>query len=295
METILASLVAGLLTSAWILGWWRWQESRTSMASTNVGADEVVPGRVLNIVINFAVLLGLVVLSAFLIFRVQNGLTAGGLPTGWFVWGSLGAWILVAGLVLQLNHRRMHAFGLFLLPAALIFFGLGYFAPRQLTSDMTQTPLFWRWLHAGSLLAGTVAVVFAFSAGVLYMVQSNRLKQKLPSLGGAIPSLEKLQAFGERGLLFSTLAVGLGWLCGVVMNLLSHVDTPVVDWSHPVVWSASLLFGWLLAATTFSLLYEPARYGRKVAYLTIATGLFLALELVIVLWSGHGGGGGQAG
>ncbi len=294
-ETTLAILTVGAYGVAWVLGWWRWQTSRSNPSFFAANNDQVVPGKTLDIGINFSVLAGLVTLSAYLVLRIQNQLTMGGLPSGWFVWGILGSWLVVAVLVLQLNHHRMHVFGLFLLPVALLFFALGYFAPRPSPGELTNAPLFWRGLHAGSLILGTIAVVVAFASGVLYMVQSQRLKRKLPSLGSAIPSLEKLQLFGERGLILSTLAVGLGWLCGVIMNLLSHTDVPIVDWSHPVVWSASLLFGWLVAATAFSLLYEPARYGRKVAYLTIATGLFLALELVVVFLSGHGSGGGRVG
>jgi hypothetical protein len=290
METVLALLIVGAYLAAWILGWWRWQTNRAGQGLYADG-DEVVSGNYLNVAFNIAVLVGLIGQSLFLLFKTQQDLAQSLLPSGWFVWGNLSAWFLVAGLVLQLNHRRMHVFGLFVLPIALLFFGLAYFANRPDADTLANAPVFWRWLHAGSLVAGTVAVVVAFSSGVLYMIQSDRLKRKLPSLGPAVPSLEKLQMFGERGLLFSTLAVGLGWLCGLLMNLVSQAGQPIIVWSHPVVWTASLLFGWLVAATCFSLFYEPARYGRKVAYLTIATGLFLAIELCIVWWTGHGGGG----
>jgi hypothetical protein len=291
VDLILASVVVGTYATAWILGWWRWQYSRSATDGLYSTSDEVVPGHRLNVWFNGLVLCGLIAQSAFLIVTTQMDLAQSMFPSGWFVWGNLGAWLLVAGLVLQLNHRRMHVFGLFVLPVALVFFGLAYFAHRPAPDEQATTPMIWRWLHAGSLVVGSLAAVVAFSAGVLYMLQSNRLKQKRPSLGSAIPSLEKLQLLGERGLLFATLAVGLGWMSGILMNLVSQAGEPIVVWSHPVVWTASLLFGWLLAATAFGLLYEPARYGRKVAYLTIATGLFLAVELVVVWLSGHGGGG----
>jgi len=288
---ILALLVVGAYASAWILGWWRWQYSRTTTDELLSAGDEVVSVHRLNLGFNALVLSGLVAQSAFLIVSFQLDLVRSMFPSGWFVWGNLGAWLLIAGLVLQLNHRRMHVFGLFVLPVALVFFGLAYFAHRPTPDERTAAPMIWRSLHAGSLVVGSLAAVVAFSAGVLYMLQSNRLKQKRPSLGSAIPSLEKLQLFGERGLLFATLAVGLGWISGVLMNLVAQAGEPIVVWSHPVVWTASLLFGWLLAATSFGVLYEPARYGRKVAYLTIATGLFLAVELFVVWLTGHGGGG----
>ena len=291
MDLTLALIVVGAYAAAWLLGWWRWQFSKSTTDGLLTRSDEVVPVHRLNIGFNVLVLTGLIAQSAFLIVTMQMDLAKSMFPSGWFVWGNLGAWLLIAGLVLQLNHRRMHVFGLFVLPVALLFFGLAYFAHRPSADEQATTPMIWRGLHAGSLVVGSLAAVVAFSAGVLYMMQSNRLKQKRPSLGSAIPSLEKLQLLGERGLLFATLAVGLGWMSGVLMNLVAQAGQPIVVWSHPVVWTASLLFGWLLAATAFGVCYEPARYGRKVAYLTIATGLFLAVELLVVWWSGHGGGG----
>jgi hypothetical protein len=39
---------------------------------------------------------------------------------------------------------------------------------------------------------------------------------------------------------------------------------------------------WLLAATIFELVYKPAQQGRKVAYLTVANFVFLAIVLVML-------------
>ena len=50
------------------------------------------------------------------------------------------------------------------------------------------------WLGGQLLLAGTVAVSFGFIAGIMYLVQSWRLKHKLPPQAGfKLPSLEWLQ------------------------------------------------------------------------------------------------------
>ena len=51
--------------------------------------------------------------------------------------------------------------------------------------------------------------------------------------------------------------------------------------------SSGVLFIWLLIATVFNLYYRPARQGRKVAYLVLASFIFLAVEIGIVLGSGH--------
>jgi hypothetical protein len=48
---------------------------------------------------------------------------------------------------------------------------------------------------------------------------------------------------------------------------------------------------WLVAAALFNLLYQPARQGRKVAYLTVASFVFLAVALgVFMLGDSHQSG-----
>ena len=54
-----------------------------------------------------------------------------------------------------------------------------------------------------------------------------------------------------------------------------------MPWSDPVVWSSGLLLLWLAAAMLFNAVYRPARQGRKVAYLTLASAGFLLLVLAV--------------
>jgi hypothetical protein len=60
-----------------------------------------------------------------------------------------------------------------------------------------------------------------------------------------------------------------------------------VLWSDPVVISSGVLFLWLVAVMIFESFYKPARQGRKVAYLTMASFVFLGLALLFVLFGGH--------
>ena len=48
-----------------------------------------------------------------------------------------------------------------------------------------------------------------------------------------------------------------------------------------MVWSSGLLLLWLAAAMVFNVVYRPARQGRKVAYLTLASAGFLLLVLAV--------------
>jgi len=63
-----------------------------------------------------------------------------------------------------------------------------------------------------------------------------------------------------------------------------------VPWTDSVVISSAALLVWLLAASLFEWLYKPAQQGRKVAYLTVASFLFLALVMAMLLVGGsqHG-------
>ena len=90
------------------------------------------------------------------------------------------------------------------------------------------------------------------------------------------------------------LAIGL--ISGIAINRFRRWGRTeqVIAWSDPVIWSSGILFAWLLAATTFNLFYRPAGQGRKVAYLVVASFLFLVLELGIVWWAGHATNGNNA-
>jgi hypothetical protein len=97
--------------------------------------------------------------------------------------------------------------------------------------------------------------------------------------------LEWLQRFNREALLFSTVAMACGVLSGVVLN--TSDSTRTVLWSDPVVITAGLLFLWLLGVMLFESVYRPARQGRKVAYLTMASFVFLSVALLFVLLGGH--------
>src|SRR6185437_4421207 len=116
------------------------------------------------------------------------------------------------------------------------------------------------------LLLGTVAVLVGFVAGVMHLVQSYRLKHKLPvTQGFQLPSLEWLERANSRATVTSAMALAIGFLSGWLLNLVNRSEHPgeSLPWSDPVVWSSGLLLLWMMAAALFSLAYRPARQGRK--------------------------------
>jgi hypothetical protein len=64
-----------------------------------------------------------------------------------------------------------------------------------------------------------------------------------------------------------------------------------LSWSDPVISSSALMLAWLVVAALFGGLYKPARHGRKVAYLTVASFgfLMLALGTLLLFNTEHGG------
>jgi len=174
----------------------------------------------------------------------------------------------------------------FLLPLVLCLIGVAqlcYGAEPFASSESIRN---WRMVHSVALLGGTMSVTLGFATGMMYLLQSYRLKHNLPpSAGMRLPTLEWLQRFNREAMFVSTLLLAVGLLSGIVMNLSQWGRT--LQWRDPAILSSALLFLWLLAATLFESLYRPARQGRKVAYLTLASFLFLVLALALVLFGGH--------
>jgi ABC-type uncharacterized transport system permease subunit len=147
----------------------------------------------------------------------------------------------------------------------------------------------WRLIHGFALMTGTTAVTLGFATGLMYLTQAYRLQHKLPPRPGfQLPTLEWLQRFNRESLFVSTLLLAVGLISGVLMNSMGSAGSgPAVSWTDPVVLSSGVLFAWLVAVTVFESFYKPARQGKKVAYLTLASFVFLGLVLFFVLSGKH--------
>jgi ABC-type uncharacterized transport system permease subunit len=228
---------------------------------------------------------GLFAHSLYLINKAQGSVPL----ASWYDFCLVSAWV-VAGAYLGLMLRRPeNAIGVFLLPLILALIGVAFlfessppFAPR---TAMTV----WRVVHGVSLLLGTTAVVLGFATGLMYLLQSYRLKHKLPpGRGFKLPSLEWLQRFNRETLIISTGALAIGLISGVALNAISRsAQGGGIAWTDPVVLSSGILFLWLTVVTIFEGVYRPARQGQKVAYLTLASFVFLGLALYFVLFGAH--------
>jgi len=254
--------------------------------------------RIAAIVPVLVVAAGLLAHSLYLLAQAQDELVNRAIAplSSWYDFCLLAAWVLAAACLGLSLRRSENGIGLFLLPLVLALIGVAAIF-RDVPPFPTRTAFdVWRWVHGIALMLGTVAVTLGFATGLMYLLQAHRLKQKRPPGSGIrLPSLEWLQRFNRESLFLSTSLLAVGLLSGVMLNLLSQPQQDVVlEWTDPVVLSSGVLFLWLVAVTLFEVYYRPARQGQKVAYLTLASFVFLGLALYFVLFGAHASTVGRA-
>jgi hypothetical protein len=222
---------------------------------------------------------GLVAHSIVLIRDAQPGFAAGVPFSNWHLWFLLAAWIVAAVYLALASTRPQASLGIFMLPVVFGLLTASHMASREeFTRDSAHAS--WGMIHGIALLLGTVSMAFGFIAGSMYWIQSYRLKHKLlPMRGFQLPSLEWLQSVNKQTLYWSSCFVTGGLFAGFILNAIRQV----VPWNDQVILSSSVLLAWLMIATLFELFYKPAQQGRKVAYLTVASFVFLALVLALAL------------
>ena len=208
-----------------------------------------------------------------------------------FDWCLVAAWLLMAADLYLAWYYPKAPLGLYMLPLVLALILAAALADRTPFAP-GQASRVWGAVHGIFLLLGYVAVMVGFVAGLMYLVQARRLKRKLPPAPGIrLPSLEWLEKVNSRVIVLSALMVGVGFFAGVILNVVDRGGQGELPWSDPVIWSSALMLAWLLAAVLFNAVYRPSRRGRKVAYLTVASLLFLVIALATLLWvnTEHGG------
>ncbi len=208
-----------------------------------------------------------------------------------FDWALVAAWLLMGAYVYLAYYYPKAALGLYMLPLVLVLVGLAALADREPFAPESASRV-WGAIHGIFLLLGTVTVMIGFVAGLMYLIQSRRLKLKRPpSEGFRLPSLERLAKVNSRSIILSALFVGIGFLSGMILNIISRGKSGEVPWTDPVIGSSALMLVWLLAAAIFNAAYQPVRRGRKVAYLTIVSFVFLVIVLAALLLidTQHGG------
>ncbi|QDT08985.1 cytochrome c biogenesis protein CcsA [Planctomycetes bacterium K23_9] len=244
-----------------------------------------IPGRGLAVIVMMAI--GLFTHVCYLALQAAEspvGKDVGLLAT-WSDWSYLLALGLAVCFLVLYLRRPDTIISFFFLPAVLATIWLGVILRHQDPFSRSEAVGVWGTVHGLAMLVGAGAVLFGFLAGVMYLVQSSRLKHKKAGSALRLPTLETLGRMNRKCLIISTIAVAIGVLAGIVMNLnrFGHVG-----WTDGGVLFSTLLFLWLLGTTGLEFFYEPASRGRKAVYLTLASLGFLVLAMASVLTGSHG-------
>jgi len=232
-----------------------------------------------------AMSIGWITHTMFLFDRLGLHANTQGLLSSWFQWALLVAWG-VASIYLGLLIRRPdNAFGTFMLPLLLASIAVALSLRDAQPFERDTTINLWRTIHAISLLVGTMIIAFGMATGLMYVVQSYRLKHKIkPRQGFRLPSLEYLQSLNRMCLFISFAMLALGLLSGIVLN---------VNRSGHIAWfSGGIIFTFALCTwSLIAVIVETTAYrafgGKRTAYLTIANFIFLVIVLALVMWTPH--------
>ena len=182
----------------------------------------------------------------------------------------------------SIHHHRV-AWGLFVLPVvlglvvlAVLFSGTpdqGDFASLWSVFDPER---FWGVTHFVLVLLGGVGISVGFVASVMYFVQMQRLKKKLPpSPGMKMLSLERLEVMNRRAVLWAFPLLTAGLAVGMV--LLFQKYSWAEAWQSPKILSTIGL--WLVFAILLYLRYGVHVRGKQAAIWTMVAFVFLILAM----------------
>lgn len=206
-------------------------------------------------------------------------------------WCSLAALALAAVCLAAALAWPRWAVGVFLLPLVLLLLTASVAASDEPFAP-ERASLFWGQTHGWLLLLATVTVSVGFVSGLMYLTQSWRLKQKLPTKPGlGMPSLEWLERTNSRALAVAAWLVAGGFVSGLVLAALKHRGEAAYSlWTDPVVLTLAAMLAWLLATQALRWAWPGASRGGRVAYLTVAAFVLLVATLASLTVGGsvHG-------
>jgi ABC-type uncharacterized transport system permease subunit len=210
----------------------------------------------------------------------------------WQEWFLAAAWVLMAVyFYLMFYHPRTY-FGVFLLPLVLGLIATAWWVASPKPFAREPASQAWGLVHAVSLALAAVALLVGLAAGLMYLRQDRRLKQKITADRGLrLPSLEWLHAAAGRTQVIAALMLGLGIVSGMILNAIRHPPGDAIPWSDPIILCTGLTLLWLVVILMAGLFCKPLRQGRNVACLAIFSFLlfFSALAAGLKLGTRHGG------
>ena len=197
------------------------------------------------------------------------------------------AWVLAVFYLYGSLHHPKQVWAVFVLPVVLGLVALAVlFVPGSESDVEIDGPSWllgdhiWGAVHGILLLCAAVGISVGFLASTMYLVQANRLRNKVNPLSRfKMLSLERLEAMNRRAVNLSFPLLTLGLLLGTV--LLRRYHDLSENWlSLKVLGTVGL---WVVFLVLMYLRYATHVPGRRLAVLTmIAFGL-----MMVVLVSAH--------
>lgn len=196
------------------------------------------------------------------------------------------AWGLAIVCLFWIIVRPATPFGAFFLPLILLLMLLGIIFGDPLPFARGAASRTWGVIHALSILLAILAVCVALLSGMMYLGQVARLRSRaIMSSQFRLPSLEWLYKALRHALLAAVAMLAVGILSGIWLNALQLGSMQErLPWNDPVVVATFILFFWLGGSLLIGYIYRPMREGRRVAYLTIVSFVFMLLVLGMTLF-----------
>jgi ABC-type uncharacterized transport system permease subunit len=193
----------------------------------------------------------------------------------------LGLILSAAFLLLALRYKTV-AFGIFLLPIAVLLTIVPAFHPGHETIAYPFIRTGWLLLHIALLLIAYAALFLSLIASVLYLIQERRLKQKrsarpLSRFAAWLPPLETLDQIALNALRFGLPCMTAGLLIGSVLAL--ETTGPAFFADPKVLLSIAM---WVAYVLMIFIRRHSGLRGRRAVYLS--SFVFL---VVLAVWAAN--------
>ncbi len=188
-------------------------------------------------------------------------------------------WVLAGFYLYGSLHPGSRSWAIFFLPMVLALVWLAWFVFRSenIPGTWFTGPHFWGMFHGSLLLAASVGITVGFVASAMYLIQSNRLRNKKNPLGGMkLLSLESLERVNRRAINIAFPLLSIGLLLGVIRT--GYSEVPAAPWTAFKVISTLAL--WAAAGLLMFARYRASLSGRRLAWLTIAAFVLTIVTLL---------------
>ncbi|HEX8524492.1 MAG TPA: cytochrome c biogenesis protein CcsA [Tepidisphaeraceae bacterium] len=180
---------------------------------------------------------------------------------------------LLAIFTLYVHHNRpLGGLDWFVMPVVLVLLMASLFVGKtEYRPYVTST---WSWVHRVTILGGVIGFAIAAASGAMYVLTSQRLRQKEP-VSPFFGSLERTEHLTMTAVTLGFALLTIGLVTGGVLLLAGRAHTPTIIVLAGVVW--------LIYAVVLHAPINPSFRGRKVAVLSMVGFVLMLGTLVTVL------------